>query len=422
MDTYNKSESIWNKNFTFLFISRLVKLSGDGFAFNSILWFLIFDGEGAIGTALLIAVTFLPEAMLAPITGPFMKQHTLKFWMYFSDLTRAAVVLIIPACYFNGFSPLWFVMLLMIVHSATGAAYNPASISLIPNIVGENSLQKANAVIQSSGQIVRLAAITLSGVFLTFISPAYSLFIALIFYLLSGFLVLFIAYQVHQDKQKTVAVKQRGTYFGRLKRGFVLVRKHQILYPLAIYCIFMNFAAAPWEALSAVYVAEDLHMPPIIYSLLKATGTGGAFLMGFILAKVKVNKYGLLFVSAGIIEGAAFFITGINTFLPLVFLAAFAFGSAVSAINVPEYTIIQTSVDNDDQPQVYAVIHMISNISIPLGAVLCGYAANAFGSGKVIAAGGLVEVLSGLGILFFTKLAKAERSDLIREKEASVRI
>lgn len=73
MDTYNKSESIWNKNFTFLFISRLVKLSGDGFAFNSILWFLIFDGEGAIGTALLIAVTFLPEAMLAPITGPFMK-------------------------------------------------------------------------------------------------------------------------------------------------------------------------------------------------------------------------------------------------------------------------------------------------------------------------------------------------------------
>ncbi len=70
MDTYNKSESIWNKNFTLLFISRLVKLSGDGFAFNSILWFLIFDGEGAIGTSLLIAVTFLPEAMLAPITGP----------------------------------------------------------------------------------------------------------------------------------------------------------------------------------------------------------------------------------------------------------------------------------------------------------------------------------------------------------------
>lgn len=81
----------------------------------------------------------------------------------------------------------------------------------------------------------------------------------------------------------------------------------------------MNFAAAPWEALSAVYVAEDLNGQPIVYSLLKATTAAGAFLLGFVLAKVKVNRYGLLFVTAGIIEGFAFFITGMNTFLPLVF-------------------------------------------------------------------------------------------------------
>lgn len=140
------------------------------------------------------------------------------------------------------------------------------------------------------------------------------------------------------------------------------------------------------------------------------------------LAKVKVNRYGLLFVTAGIIEGFAFFITGMNTFLPLVFFAAFTFGAAVSAVNVPEYTIIQTSVDSEDQPQVYAVIHMISNISIPAGAVICGYAANAFGSGKVIAVGGIVEIIAGIGILLFTKLAKAERSDLIKEREASVHL
>lgn len=81
--------SVWEKNYTFLFISRLIKISADCFAFNSILWFLIFDGKGAIGTSLLLAVTFLPEAFLAPITGPLVKRSALKFWMYFSDLTRA---------------------------------------------------------------------------------------------------------------------------------------------------------------------------------------------------------------------------------------------------------------------------------------------------------------------------------------------
>ncbi|MGW8264080.1 MFS transporter, partial [Bacillus sp. LR--39] len=47
-----ESDSIWKRNFNYLFFSRIVKISGDMFAFNSILWFLIYDGKGAIGTAL----------------------------------------------------------------------------------------------------------------------------------------------------------------------------------------------------------------------------------------------------------------------------------------------------------------------------------------------------------------------------------
>ena len=140
------------------------------------------------------------------------------------------------------------------------------------------------------------------------------------------------------------------------------------------------------------------------------------------MAKVKVNRYGLLFVTAGIVEGAAFFITGMNSLLPLLFLAALALGATISAINVPEHTIIQMSVDDEDQPQVYSVISMISYVMIPLGALIGGYAATIFGAGKVIAFGGLIEILAGIGILLFTKLGKARRTDLIKEKEESLKV
>lgn len=419
MEKTTEPLSVWEKNFTFLFFSRLIKISADCFAFNSILWFLIFDGKGAIGTSLLLAVTFLPEAFLAPVTGPLVKRSALKFWMYFSDLTRAAVVLTVPICYFNGFSPMWFVLGLMIIHSATGATYNPASITLIPQIVNESLIQKANAILQSSSEIVRLGAVTLCGVLLTFIGPATTLIISFILYIISGIFVLYIKYQTVQKQSESHTSKQRGTYFARLKRGFTIVRNHKILFPLAIYCIFMNLAASPWEALSAVYVAEDLNGTPFIHSLLKATTAGGAFLLGLILAKIKINRYGLLFITAGVLEGAAYFITGLNTFLPLVFLAAFAFGAAISSINVPEFTIIQTSVEGDDQPQVFAVIHTITNLSLPLGAIVCGYAAQVLSAGKVIAIGGFIEILAGIGILLFSQLAKAQRSDLQKEKETT---
>lgn len=194
------------------------------------------------------------------------------------------------------------------------------------------------------------------------------------------------------------------------------------MFPLAIYCVFSNLASAPWEALSAVYIAEELNGDPIIHSLIKVTTAGGAFLLGYVLAKVKVNRYGLLFVTAGIVEGIAFFVTGINPLLPLLFLAAFALGATISAINVPEHTIIQMSVDDEDQPQVYSVISMISYVMIPLGALIGGYAATFFGAGKVIAFGGVIEILAGIGILLFTRLGKAQRTDLIKEKEESLRV
>lgn len=103
-----------------------------------------------------------------------------------------------------------------------------------------------------------------------------------------------------------------------------------------------------------------------------------------------------------------------------MFAAAFILGATISAINVPEHTIIQISVNDEDQPQVYAVISMISYVMIPIGALAAGYAATVFGAGKVIAFGGVVEILAGLGILAFTKLGKSQRSDLSKAKKIAL--
>lgn len=64
MEKMNLSESVWNKRFTSLFISRLIKNTGESFAFTSVLWLLILRGDGALGTGLLLAVTVLPSSLL----------------------------------------------------------------------------------------------------------------------------------------------------------------------------------------------------------------------------------------------------------------------------------------------------------------------------------------------------------------------
>ncbi|MGE6629319.1 MFS transporter [Bacillus sp. NPDC077027] len=395
----------------------MVKITADSLSFNTILWLLVLGGKGAMGTAFFIAVSFVPQAIVGPLITPMMKPNQLKFWMCFADVTRALIMTMIPICYFNGFTPLWLIIVLMLLHSATGGSYEPASVSIIPKIVTEDFIQKANATIQSVSHVVRLMTVTVCGIMIAVMGVGYTMLIIIPLYIISALLVLMITYQT---EIVVASEEKRDSYLKKLKRGFLLVRRHHILFPLAIFCVCSNFAAAPWEVLSAVYITEELNGGPVVYSFIKVTTATGAFLLGFILTKVNVNRYGLLFIGAGIVDGIAFFITGMNALLPLVFIAAFALGAAISAVNVPEHTIIQLSVKEEDQPQVYAIINMISYLMIPIGALIGGYAATIFGTGYVIAAGGAIEVISGVCLLLFTKIGKAERSDLTIEREQSI--
>ncbi|MFJ5963807.1 MFS transporter [Bacillus sp. NPDC093026] len=418
MEKMNLSESVWNKHFTSLFISRLIKNTGESFAFTSVLWLLILRGDGALGTGLLLAVTVLPSSLLAPILGPLMKNHHLSKWMFASDVVRATIVLIIPLLHFSQLLPLWLLISLMVIQSATGAAYNPASVAILPQIVPTHLIQKANAILQSSFEIVALAAVMIAGLLVKLIGPADTLLITTALFIISGLFIIGVKLK-RTEEERAAGIKQaKNTYLYNLKKGFLVVKNHHILFALTLYCILMNVAAAPWQALSAVYVAEALQSDSMVYSILRGVAAVGAFMMGFALAKVKIKRFGLFFIVAGIIEGVAFFITGMSTWLPVVLFASFIFGAAVSAINVPEMVIIQTSVDQEDQPQVYAVITASSNVFLPLAAVVSGVLAERFGAGPVIAGGGLLEILSGIAIFLFTGLAKSHFTTDKQKSEA----
>ncbi|MFB8734058.1 MFS transporter [Bacillus sp. SL00103] len=156
MEKTNLSESVWNKRFTSLFISRLIKNTGESFAFYIRPLAIDFKRGWALGTGLLLAVTVLPSSLLAPILGPLMKKHHLSKWMFASDVVRATIVLIIPILHFSHLLPLWLLISLMVIQSATGLTYNPASVAILPQIVPKHLIQKANAILQSSFEIVAL--------------------------------------------------------------------------------------------------------------------------------------------------------------------------------------------------------------------------------------------------------------------------
>lgn len=419
MNTSTLKHNLWNSNFTNLFLSRVVKVTGDNFALISLMWLIIEMGEGAIGVALLLTVTILPQALLGPVISPLMQKKHLARWMFYSDIIRAIMIVSIPLLYSIGLLELWLLLIMVIFQSATGSSYNPASVAIIPQIVIKDHIQKANAILQSSYEIVTLISVTVAGFFVSLINVQNTLLVTGILFFISAVLARYIKQEIEDKTNVTKNDVQKESYIKKLAHGFKLVKNHKLLFTLTLYAIFMNIGLAPWSALSAVFVSEILESGASVYSLIRGTTAVGALLMGLLLSKVKVQRYGLLFILAGIVEGLSFLITGISTFLPIIFVCAFIFGMTVSAVNVPELVIIQTSVSEEDQPQVYAIITMLSVTMLPISYIISGYLANYIGIGKVIALGGLIEFLAGVYFLLFSGLAKIG-NPVSNEKNVSI--
>lgn len=419
MNTSTLKHNLWNSNFTNLFLSRVVKVTGDNFALISLMWLIIEMGEGAIGVALLLTVTILPQALLGPVISPLMQKKHLARWMFYSDIIRAIMIVSIPLLYSIGLLELWLLLIMVIFQSATGSSYNPASVAIIPQIVIKDHIQKANAILQSSYEIVTLISVTVAGFFVSLINVQNTLLVTGILFFISAVLARYIKQEIEDKTNVTKNDVQKESYIKKLAHGFKLVKNHKLLFTLTLYAIFMNIGLAPWSALSAVFVSEILESGASVYSLIRGTTAVGALLMGLLLSKVKVQRYGLLFILAGIVEGLSFLITGISTFLPIIFVCAFIFGMTVSAVNVPELVIIQTSVSEEDQPQVYAIITMLSVTMLPISYIISGYLANYIGIGKVIALGGLIEFLAGVYFLLFSGLAKIG-NHVSNEKDVSI--
>lgn len=404
---------LWQSSFLLLLLSRFLKVMADNFALIAVVWLLIEMGGGALASSIFYVSTLVPQTMLAPFLSPLFVRGRLQSWMFASDATRGILVLIVPLCYQFDLLPIWWFFTLVILQSATGSIYNPASVALLPRIVDPARLQQANAILQSNSEVVALIGLAGAGVALTLLSTTTTLLITGVMFLLSAVLVVLIRPHRQETAQEAEhqepPLPEKGmSYWQRTGEGFRVVRRHKLLYGMSVYALFMNIGLAPWTALAALYVAQDLQGSAATLTLLRASTSIGALLAGLLFARLKVRSYGMLFIMAGIAEGIAFSVLGFAPWMWLIVACCFVLGVTLTAINIPEVVIVQSTVPAHQQAQVYSVVLMISVLFLPIFYLISGALAQWVGIGTVITCGGIISVLAGIVTLYFTPLSKTK--------------
>ncbi|WP_139492350.1 MFS transporter [Brevibacillus dissolubilis] len=398
---------LWDTSFSFLFASHLLKGLADQFASVAFVWLLLESGGGAVSTSLLYMSNLVPIMLFGVLFSPLLQRGKMAHWMCASDVVRGLLVLLVPLCHWFGYAPVWLFFVSAFWQSTCGSVYQPASVALLSKVVVPAQIQAANAVLQSSQQVIRFAGLMGAGVLIMMLSARTTLVVTAGVLLLSAVLVLRVSSWEERAPRPDRKPSADKAYLRDISDGFTTLRQHRLLYIMTVFFALVNVGVVPLSTLMAVYVHEELQGSAVMLTLLQASQTAGAFVAGIWLTKVTIRRHGALFLLACLLEGIAMLGIGSGEWLWLVVLGSFLFGMAMTAVNVPEMVLIQTTVPAAEQAKVYAIVTTISTMLLPVASLMVGPLAEWIGAGMTIMIGGIFLMVSVLVAVMFTPLSRA---------------
>ena len=313
----------WALDFRLLFLATLG--SGFGTYLAAIaLTVDIYDRTGSGSwVALLLIVDFLPMIAVGLLFGPLVDRLSRRGLMIGSDLLRLAVFCALP---FAG-SPTGIVILAGIAGLATGF-FRPAVYAGLPNLVPDDELANANALLQGIENLAWMVGPVIGGAVLAIWSPDVAYGINAVTFLVSALLLL----RIPARRLRSQEPLTRG-HWHDLAEGFRVVRRsHALLTVFIVWnIVFLGTAAVN---LAEVVVAKDsLDSGTLGFGLLVgASGLG--LTLGSLWASAALDRVGMRRLYAGSIAvmGIFFFAAAVS---PSVWIAA-AFVVVAAAIARPE--------------------------------------------------------------------------------------
>lgn len=364
---------ISNKSFHLLWTSTLASGFGDRMAAFAALALLGYAGEGTDNASISSGIDFfffLPYLLWSPIAGWMADRFPRRWLMFVADESRGVFILLMLfllsglAEGSSGISPdqHWILWTLIFFIGVMAATFGPAKLSIVPNVVGNQLLTRANATVTSMGIIGNISGFMLIGALKLDVTLMITL--AAVSYIVSGFFWLFVKTpyaHVAKEQQSTTPIKALID----IKEGVKYAVKHKVVLSLIATAAVLWTATAIYKpAISFIAQSPDMYagdeqtlgiaMAPLGIGMLLSAVMMGIFnprLGGEVLL-----SFGL--VLGGLFMGAQMFIS--NMTLGLVM--GFGLGLSGGVILVTLNTLVQRATPDRMRGRVFAAKEMILEI------------------------------------------------------------
>lgn len=356
-----------NKNFSILLFGRLITNFGDSIysiATLTLIYTLTKSTFYSGITLFLISFTAILQIFISPLISKF----NVKRFLIISQLFQAIILLAITYLIYVNKLQITTLIIFIVCISFINQIVYPIQLALLPKIVKQEDLVKANSLFSIAYQGSDALFNSIGGFIITVFGTIYAFIINSITFFINSAIFIFLS----NDLSKNTNSIQEN-YFSKLSSG-IKIWNTPLLKPLLIGIIIINFSTSSLLTLLPEY-SETSYFYGI---LLSASGLGilmGAFLSNSqILKNIRLSVlYTTFTLGIGLSWGALSILNNNSITNKIINFSLFLFGwILIGILNTYSQTMIQCIISKDKLNVAMSTMIGLSIAFSPLGALLAG--------------------------------------------------
>ncbi|MGE7625020.1 MFS transporter [Viridibacillus sp. NPDC096237] len=391
-----------NKSFYALLAGESVANAGDTFYIVALIT-TVFNVTDSLFYVSLVPVINLSGGFLGGLVAPLLiDRFKLKSILLNSQFVKTCILLVLSlyvSLFLSIDTFMIIYMLIFCINFLDGFAH-PTSSAIIPELIEEAYLLKANSLMSSVYQFINMGGWAVGGMLAVLLHSNGLLILTFILYVLSTFLLTFI--KIEEKKLITSSSEKESTMHSFLE-GWKLIMVDSKLRILQVTLFLGSFAAPVWVS-SIIYPFIKLRLQEGTewWGYINAAFFLGLFfggLFGYTKSDLVNRNIQLVILICGFIASIMTFLFGINSYPLLALLLSSIYGLFHELYMIAINTLIQGRVKEKILAKVYAAQSSITMVTFGVSTLLFGVIGERFNIIAVFIISSIVLFLSFIILL-----------------------
>ncbi|MGW4891528.1 MFS transporter [Kitasatospora sp. NPDC004240] len=374
--------------FGWFFAGRTVDLAGSSMT-TVALALAVLQVSGRTGDlGIVLAADIVPTLVLLLVGGAVADRMSRRVLLISANLVSGTLMATMAITLITDNYSLPVIASLAFLNGAVGAFSNPALRGIVPELVERHDLQRANALLASTQNTVRILGPVIASILVTTVGGGWALAVDAISFGLAA-----LAFTRIPGTSRPPAAGQ--PLWRDLVDGWTVFRSlHWVVVMALSFAMINAFNVGPWNVLGPDVVSDE--DGALGWGAVQAVRAAGLLVMSIVAVKIVLRRPlrdGRLW---GTLAALPLLALGLSGDAWVVAVAAFVGGLGFSVAAITWESTLQAAVPQENLSRVAAYDDLLSYLAIPLSQIAVGPLAREYGAKEVCTVCGIAYIAACL--------------------------